>query len=405
MNATLAKRLAQMRQRVQICQGLTAAADNLAGLDRTLELALDDSADARARREAEVKRQNELLTAARRGNQDAIQELNELHMETVDLYVRASSTFASMFFEVITLKPNEQFCIQTTHKNQVRVKYLAQDSGATTVKAVRAQKQQFVDMRELHTSAIGYQMRDIQQGNDIAAASQATVDLGWEMTNKVDNEAFCMLQGGTINGANYGSSVYAAFKTTGSMLDRTYVPHGRIHTPNLPTTNKLVLEDNGTTAGKSNKFRLNVIRAIMKYCDSWGQIFGQPIRPTGAILIPSSETTDLATEIVPTGTFYNQVAEGILNRYTRFQYMDINWTLIPDVTIPPGLCYPVLSRPVGKLLVKPSFDQEFVESFPRKNWEERSMMKCLAMTILEPDRVNGLSVQYSSEYSALSTTE
>ena len=398
MTTSLQKRLAGYGARVKELNGLTSHFGQFDGLDAVFAAAQNQG-------EAEQKATAELLLKARRGDQAAMTELCELRMETVDLYVRATSTFAAMFFETVTLKDNEQFVVEHSYRNPAGVRYVGQDGGARTVKAVKARKQTFVDVRELQSNAIGYQMRDIQQGNDVAAAAQATVDVAWDMANKIDVEAFNLLQGGTINGLSYGNGVYGSFTTTGANLSRTYVANARINTSNLPTTNQITLSDNGTSTNQSNKFRLAVIRAIMKYCDSWANIWGGPIRPTGAILIPSSESTDLSAEIVPTGTFYNQVAEGLLQQYTKFSYMGVNWTLIPDVTLPPGLCYPVLNRPVGKILVKPSFDQEFVESNPRKNWEERVGMKVIAFTTFEPMRVNALTVQYSSAYSALSTNE
>jgi hypothetical protein len=383
------------RDRVKLLRGLTADPKALDGLDVLFEQALDQSAERAAAEAEEVKKGKELLDAARRGNDDAMKELCALRMEQVDLYVRASSNFATLMYEPIVLQPNEQFCIEHSYRNITRVRFIGQDGGARTVKAVKARAQTFVDVRELHSEELGYQLRDIQQGNDVAAAAQATADVGWDLTNKVDVEAFNLLQGGTINGQAYGAGVYGSFRTTGAKLSQTYLPHPRIQTANLPTKNLFVnadLDDGGT----SNVFRLAVIRKIMNYCDSWGNIFGAPIRPTGAIMIPSSETTGLTGEIKPTGTFYNRTAEGILHNYTVFEYMGVQWTLVPDVTLPPGACYPVLNRPVGKLLTKPSLDMEFVESSPKKNWETRSAMKVLAMATYEYQRVNALKIVYSS---------
>jgi hypothetical protein len=87
-----------------------------------------------------------------------------------------------MFYEVITLKPNEQFVVEHSYRNPVGVRYIGQDGGARSVKAVKARKQTFIDMRELMSDEVAYQMRDIQQGNDIAAAAQATVDVSWDLT-------------------------------------------------------------------------------------------------------------------------------------------------------------------------------------------------------------------------------
>jgi len=404
MKSSTVINLRGMRDRVVLLAGLTAASGNLTGLDKSFELALDESqekADEKAKAEQECR---ELMEKARHGDHDAVMELNELRMEYIDLYVRATSQFASLFYETITLKDKEQFCVEHSYRVPVGIRYIGQDGGARGQKLVKARKQTFIDVRELTSNDIGYQMRDIQQGSDVAAAAQATVDLGWDMANMVDAEAFNLLVGGTINSKSYGTGVYGAFKTTGSALDKTWIPNVRIATSNLPTTNDYKnadLDDAGAKTG----FRLAVIRKIMAHCDAFGTVLNGPLRPTGAILIPSSETTGLTSEIVPTGTFYNQVAEGILQQYTRFSYMGINWTLVPDVTLPPGTCYPVLNRPVGKILVKPSMDQEFVESFPRKNWETRTAMKVLAMTFFEPWRAHALRITYAASTGTVTTNE
>jgi hypothetical protein len=405
---TFKEHLASCKARVSALQGMTGHAGNLAGLESVFQGALADGEEADRDRKEASERMQKLLSRARNKDEDAIQELNELRMEKIDLYVRATSMFASMMYRTVPLKDNEQACIETSYRNPVAARYIAQDGGSRTVKAVKARKQTFIDMKEITTNDVGYQMRDIQQGPDIDAQSQATVDLSWDLSNKVDLEGFNLLYGGVLNGNNYGIGVYGAFKTTGARLDRTYIPHARIITANLPTTNDYAnsdLDDYGT-ATDTGKFRLAVIRKALAHCAAWGNIFdNKPVRPTGAIFIPSSEVMGLALEIKPTGIVNNPVAEGIMLDYITFDYMGVRWTLIPDVTLPPGRCYVVLNRPVGTMLVKPSMDQEFVESNPRKNWETRAATKVANWYVLEPDRVFALRIAYNNAPVPLTTNE
>ena len=398
MTDNLRKHLQGLSLRMKELNGKASAPTQYEGLDAVFEAAQHQSAE-------DLAKMALLMGRARRGDGDAVAELCELRMETVDLYVRATSQFASLFFETVTLKDNEQFCVEHSYRNPTSVRYVGQDGGGRTHKLVKARKQTFVDVRELMSEPVGYQMRDIQQGADVAAAAQATVDTGWDLTNKTDADAFNLMNGGTVNGVNWGTGVYGPFTTTGAKLNRTWVPNPRINPANLPTTNDLVLADNGTSTGQSNLFRFSAFEAIVNYCDSFANIFGAPLRPTGMVLIPSSESTALAKQIVPTGLFFNEVAAGVLAQYTKTSYLGVNWLLVPDVTLPKGICYPVLSRPVGKRLVKPSMDQEFVESQPRKNWEERSASKVQALAFFEPDRVNALRLQYSSTYTPLTANE
>ena len=125
-------------------------------------------------------------------------ELNALRSTTIDLYVRAMSNFTA-FFRTVPLQPNEQACYIHTFRNPVNVRYMGQDGGPRTAKAVKAQRQLFIDMRELTTDEVGYQIRDINLGTDVASAAQATVDIGWDMANKVDLEAYTLMTAGQID--------------------------------------------------------------------------------------------------------------------------------------------------------------------------------------------------------------
>src|SRR5205807_10491989 len=108
----------------------------------------------------------------------------------------------------------------------------------------------------------------------------------WDLAIKIDLEAFNLMQGGTINGKNYGVSVYGNFTTTGANLNRSWMAHARIVAANLPTKNDYANTDldDYSASPTPTFFRLAVIRKIMAYCDAWGNVWGTAIRPTGAIL-------------------------------------------------------------------------------------------------------------------------
>jgi hypothetical protein len=399
MKQDFKKLLMGYKNRMQALQGMTAHPGNLSEMDALFAQALQTGEAAEEAAQSADARMRELLEQARAKVPDAIQELNELRMEKLDLYVRATSNFASMMYETVTLKDNEQACIESSFTNVVSARYVAQDGGARTVKAVKARKHVYIDMREITSDEVGYQLRDINQGTDIAAAAKGTVDIGFDLTNKVDIEAYGLLVGGSFNGKSYGNGIFGSFRTTGSRLDRTWVANARINASNLPTTNDItnaMLASGGFNAsGPTSGFRLAVIRYIMWYCAAFGNIFGSPLQPTGAIFVPSSEVNlTLPTEITPTGIVNNKIAEGILGNFTSFDYMGIRWTLIPDVTLPLGTCYPVLNRPVGKMFVKPQMDQEWVETNVRKNWETRGATKVASFYTLEPWRPFALRIAY-----------
>lgn len=321
-----------------------------------------------------------LVDLARKGVPEAITELDELRKFTVDLYVRAKNNFA-MFFSPINLRGNEQVCYEHTYRNEISVKYVGQDNrGAVrTMRAVKAKKQTFFDMRLLQTDAVSYQLRDINTGTDIVAIAQATVDLAWDLDAQINSLAKTMYD-----------SLLGSFTTTGAKLDRTYLPGGHINTANLPTTNSITLAGNSG----STLFRVDAIRQIMKYCNQWGTIFGAPIRPTGVIMIPSLDATDLSSEFTPTGQSFNPTSDNIIANYDEFNWFKTNWTLVPDVTLAPGYAYPVLNGTVGDIFYKPEFDEEIVTTDRLKNQESRVMNKVIQMVSPQPKRVYALRIRY-----------
>lgn len=367
-------------------------------LDAVMSMALNQSDESKK----EIMR---LLDGMRtpRPNEESRVALQELRREDIELFVRARSNFG-LFFEPITLKDNEQMVYVHTYKNPCNVKYIAQDGHVGTQKSVKAQKQLFVDMRQIEAE-VGYQIRDINLGTDIAAAANATVDVAFEVDNKIDYEAYKLL----INGGIFAPFV-AGKNGSNIALNATYIPHWRINTANLPTTNDLPLDGtnpqvaklglvaNGTGQGQSNLFRFACIQAVIDYCESFGEIFNGKLEPTGAIIVPSSDVSGMTASITPTTLFFNEIAEGVLKDYRAFEYLKKEWVMIPDVTLPPGCCYFVMNRPVGNKITKPSMDWEDVDTDRKKNWETRTVNKTLQYFIPEPSRVNILRVRYSSTY-------
>lgn len=327
---------------------------------------------------------------------DAVTALQALRMEMVDLYVRATCDFSPLF-ETINLQPNELPMIDHSYRNPVAVRYSGEDGGTRGVKAVKARKQITFNMRELHSDSVGYQMRDINLGTDVAAASQATVDVAWDITHKLNVEKFNFLQGGVINGKNYGTGVYGNFTTTGAKLDRTFVLHPGIQSANLPTTNLISYATLAGMGHTGTQISFYVIQAIIDYVESFRGIFSDgDLEATGLILIPSSETTGLLKTVTPTGQFYTKIGEQIQNSFTRIEYGGRVWTLMGTPFLPKGACYPVLNKKLGNYYVKPTFDFEDVQSDRLKNWEERTAVKVMALATVEPWRVNGLKVVYSN---------
>ena len=72
------------------------------------------------------------------------------------------------------------------------------------------------------------------------------------------------------------------------------------------------------------------------------------------------------------------------------------WKFIPDNTIAPGTCYPIFSKPVGMLFLKPSQNDQGEEVNQRKNTAKRWQSMVVGMCIPEPQRVNTCRVAYTT---------
>jgi len=330
--------------------------------------------------------------------------LQALRIENIDLLIKATYSFGYMF-ETITLKPDEQPMIDFSYMNPTNVRWAGEDGGVRSVKATKARRQQFFNMRELHSDTFNYPMRDINLGTSVEAAAQATVDLAWDLQHKINTEQFNFLQGGTINGMNYGTGIYFPFVTAGTLLNRTFIAHPSIQTANLPTTNLInytALQVYGQT---DNAMSFYVLQAIIDYCEGFRGVFRDgDLEPTGLILVPSSETSGLLKRVNPVGTISTKVGETVLNSFTQIEYGGRVWTLLGTPVLPKGACYPILNKKVGNFYVKPSLDFEDVTSHKLKNYEERTTVKVMQLAQIEPWRPNGLKVVYSNAAGAGTVT-
>ena len=346
--------------------------------------AAPDSAETAAR----VAQLNALVEGTRRGNQQCRLELAALRTFTIELYVRGTSQFLQ-YFRTVPLAPNEQPNYLTSYMQETSVRYIAEDGYTTARMIAKAQKVAQFAMRALHTDDVLYPIRDLTLGTDVQESAKATVDLGFDMANQVDLLAYGLVTGSL-------GSFTAGVAGGAAALAATYIPNSRIQQALLPQTNILPTITGVVSPAANTPGWFQIPAAIIAYCDAWGNIFRDgPLVPTGMILIPASQTTLLSKAVIPTAPKPTGVAEGALNQYMQINYLGRTWTLVPDVTIPQGVCYPFFNKFLGDFFVKPNFDQEFIETNERKNWEKRSIMKAIQFVVPEPQRVNVLQVPYS----------
>jgi len=295
-----------------------------------------------------------------------------------------------LFYEVITLQPGERAAIQNETVQEIDVGYLSQDGKGRVQKALAQQDEFLVPLRVMSSDWFRYMTEDIYNG-DVTKAANRTVDIAFDVRNKYDKNAYNLFTASRANGGCLGD-----FDTTNSKrTSRDFVVNSAIDTSNLPTKNNITLAGN-TAAG--SKFRvLDAIEATVGYCDSWGDSFADgKLAPTGIIKVPSSELNGITTQIKPTGSTNNPIANAVMQKYTAFEYLNTFWVLMPDATLPQGKCYPVLNKKVGIILLKPSMDKELTRRDEEETYEERKRRMVVGYTIPSNRRLRAISIDYKT---------
>lgn len=358
-------------------------------------------------KEAKLKA-HQLLKDALDGSRQALRSLNAIRLEQVDNYIKATSYFMS-FFTITTLKDDEQPYVQNITQNEIRISFLSQDGRPRMIKIEKDMAEQPIELRYLSSAKVGYRTEDIYKGR-IAEVAQKTFDIGFDLKNQMDAECYKLLNLPVAQGGAYGTFTFDGNKAT-----RIYVPHSRIITAHLPASNDITVyrrnasgdyvDANGNVVATNSpnkvivgKFGIAVLQEIIRYCDSWGDVFSDGrLRPTGEILVPSSDIFDILFSLAPGTTNVNEtkIQEDITTKgYTGFTYAGIDWKFVPDVTIPSGKCFPKLNKLPGRVFLKPGLDKEFVETDLAQSWEDRFQKKVFGVCIINQKRINTLRLTY-----------
>jgi hypothetical protein len=355
----------------------------------------------------------EIIRSAIKGNEEAGRTLAAIRLETVDNYVRVGSDFMS-YFNIVTLKDNEQPYIQNTTKSETRILYLSEDAEPKMVKAVRPTAETAIELRQITTEPVWYRTRDIYKGQ-IADLARATFDIGFDLKNKFDREAYNLMITALNSGGPYGT-----FSLTGSKVSRLYVPNSLIDTSQLPTTNDLTvkrrtinaktnqvvwLNDDDTVAASESAadiagyFGVPVLQDIVRYCMGWAGVFSDgPLQPTGEIQVPAIDVQDILMGLgTPTPNVMQTNAQEQIqkNGFANIgEWFGVNWKIIPNVTIPSGTCYPKLNKTAGNVYLKPGMDEEFTETDNKKHEETRWQTKVFGIAIIAQRRYNMVRCTY-----------
>lgn len=320
-----------------------------------------------------IRQRTELMERA--VNDPAVrQQLNAIRIEQFNNYIFASQNFLDFFFEMVNLKPDERPNFQNTTLNEVSVYYVGQDGSPKKYKVPRDDQFELKNLHYLTTDAVRYQVVDIYRGSIVDNAVQ-TLRLAYDMRNQMEQKSFDLF--------NTGTTVFGTFTFTGNRNNYPYLANSRIKVANLPPTNELRAD--GTTV--NTNFRFGVMDKIVDYYTRWfGSDPDGDVKPTGRILVPGSDVSGIGKDMTPTNAKQNEIAEQVQRQgwIDLGMYLGINWRIVPDNTLQPGVCYPESTRKPGRIWLKPALDQEKIintAELDEKNEEERKMRKVFGADI------------------------
>jgi hypothetical protein len=385
---SLIKRTA--RKATQLC-GRTKDGKPLGPVVSAYLSALAISMDA----EKESKEAISLVMKARNGDKDAISELRGIRLDTFNNYLLASQNIIGFFYDIVDLAEDEKPYAKNETKQDIRVAYVGGDGQPNTSRIIKPHNEERIPLRWLTTDEVEYFLTDIYNGR-VSESAKATIDLGYNMRNKMEETAWTLLHRSVATGGAFGD-----FAFTGSKVTWPFVISGRTKLANLPTGNSIVVP--GTGAG--TKFRYQVFQQVKKYAEQWGSMFRDgPLVPTGRLLVPSSEASDIAEQIAPTGSTNNKVADELLETgWAVVQIHGQTYTIIADETLSPGACYAEYNRKAGTFYTKSGLDQEIMDDSKemlKRNKESRFMRKAVGAYINSSRRMNVARFIYNDAYSA-----
>ena len=327
--------------------------------------------------------------------------LNGARIWQVGNFIAAESTFRSAYFELVTLKPDEEPWVQNETKNEVRVGSISEDGTPETVRVLKADSKFALGLYMIASDYVKYRTLDLYKG-DITAPQKATFDIARDLTFKLDRLHYNLLMASVANGGAFGAFTTEQGKTNRSQ--RIYMAHSGIELEHLPTTNDFVNTDvSAWDPGAPNPaltgFRPAVLKVVESYANRWGNALPDNagrLVPTGEIIVPASDLENMGHYLevqngTPETNLQSQVEQ---NGFAQLKLWGRTWRFIPDVTIPKGICFPRFGLAVGLSFDKPSHGGEDVVTNKLEHWEKRAQSRAWGAAIVSQWRVRACRVKY-----------
>lgn len=332
-----AQHLKGLKNKMLVLHSGQAAATIVEGLDRMIGQ-LEASPERRAELDAWYK---DRIAAMRAGDAEARAEVTKIRLTRISNYLIALSNWMP-FFDIENLADDEIPYWMNESAMEVRVaESRGPDGGVNKSRILKFRERHQVLLYQLATEMYEYPLWDPYRGN-VADEVKALIDLSRDLNEKVSQNAGVLVKAACV----------AAFTTTGNRKSRTFFTHSSIVAADLPTTNRI--DGTGFTPA-TTRFSKPIMDAIIAYGDSWGNLFGAPLRPK-MILMPAKDVSGYLADVTFTSQT-NGVTEQLLGRGRIESYAGVDWEFYPDVTLASGdgFAYVMLGK-IGKIFFKPGGD-------------------------------------------------
>lgn len=338
---------------IAFLEGLKKRARQVASSNASVQGALDTmiSNIGSENRGETAKEWQERVKAAGMGDVGAKAEVSRIRLLRTQNFMVAMSNWLPYFSEV-SLADSEAPYWQNESQMETTANYTGADGRPRKSTIVKHREQVQINLHKVSSDEVEYLLVDPYKGR-IADETKALINIGRDMSVKIDSLAKPFVTGATADTFSNGSS-----RKSG----RTFVLHSVIAGGNLPQGNRLV-------ASSESRFSKAAMDAIIKYCASFGNLYGQMLRPE-AIYLPASDSTGHLADVTLTSNS-NSIVEEIFGGGIIQNYGGFNWPIIPDITLAPGdkFAYVRLNQPVGEYYTKPGLDEMYdeVTTESRKN--------------------------------------
>lgn len=328
-----------------------------------------------------------MLSGAANPHSEVRREMLGIRVEQSHAHVLGSLKFGGFYHEVETLAAGDVLYIENSYKRELRVGAVAQDGARQKVRVIPSAGRYMVPLFMVGSDVPEYDINDLYLGN-VAGAARQTFDLDYDVSAKVNKN----LKDATLAAVNAGGTFGAFDLVNANPALRTFTVHSTVHEANVPTTNYIVLGSNGPNTVP----RLDMMASAWQYASQMADLFPDlGLELDEQILIPSVDSSLAGTDLSLATRLGDR--EERIKQTGQLDYRGKFFNLVPDNTLPSGVAYfRFKNRLPRRLVLKPSMDQDILETDLRRNKESRIKKVAMGTYGKVHDRVLAVAVQYKN---------